>query len=81
MKAMDKMLKHVMELIGSRAGDPRATKGLLVLQMKYIYEDSGVAVADVRDSLEELDRDGKICLFALPEGDLENVVIQLPESR
>jgi hypothetical protein len=80
MKATEKkMLDFVTDAIKrGGTGDTRAAKGLLVLQLKYFYENADVPVAAVRDALEELDRDGKICLFALPEGDLDNVVIQLP---
>jgi len=74
-----KMLDFVTESIeAGGVGDPRAAKGLLVLPLKYLCENAGVPATSVPDALEELDRDGKICLFALPEADLDNVVIQLP---
>ena len=82
MDDLRKMLDFVNRSIaGSGVGDPRAPKGLLVLQLKYFYENAGLAEMDVRDALEELDREGKICLFALGEGDLDNVVIQVPNPE
>jgi len=80
MKATEKkMLDFVTRSIQRGGiGDTRAAKGLLVLQLKYFYENVDIPASAVRDSLEELDADRKICLFALPERDLENVVIQLP---
>jgi len=77
-----KMLDFVGRSIKSGGvGDTRAAKGLLVLQLKYFCENSGVPVTAVRDALEELDREGKICLFAMPGNGLDNVVIQLPSPE
>ena len=79
MTDLDRMLAFVKRSIeGGGVGDTRAMKGLLVLQLKYFYENAGLVEMDVRDALEELERDGKICLFALGPDDLDNVVIQLP---
>ena len=79
MTDLDRMLDFVKRSIeGGGTGDPRARKGLLVLPLKYFRENAGLVDMDVQDALEELDRDGKICLFALGPGDLDNVVIQLP---
>ena len=79
MDDLQRMLDFVKRSIASGGvGDTRAQKGLLVLQLKYFYENADLAEMDVRDALEELDRDGKICLFALPENHLGNVVVQLP---
>ena len=79
MSDKDRMLEFVKRSIAQGGtGDTRAGKGLLVLQLKYFNENAGLVDMDVRDALEELDRDGEICLFALGPGDLDNVVIQLP---
>jgi len=79
MTDLDRMLEFVKRSIErGGVGDARAGKGLLVLQLKYFYENAGLVEMDVRDALEELDRDRRICLFALGPGDLDKVVIQLP---
>lgn len=82
MDDLQKMLDFVKRSIASGGvGDTRAGEGLLVLQLKYFRENADLAEMDVRDALEELDRQGKICLFAMPEGDLGNVVVQLPSPE
>ena len=82
MDDLQKMLDFVKRSIArGGVGDTRAREGTLVLELKYFYENAGLAEMDVRDALEELDRRGKIYLFAMGEGDLDKVVIQLPRPE
>ena len=76
----EKMLVFVTQRADGGHGDKRAGVGWLVLQRKYFYENVDVPPDEVIDTLEEMDRDGTICLFAVGNGDLDNVVIRLPDN-
>lgn len=75
-----KMLEFVTRCADGGHGDTRAGRGWLVLQRKYFYENAGVPPEEVNEMLEDLDRDGKICVFALGENQLDNVVIRVVGS-
>jgi hypothetical protein len=74
----EKMLEFVTHDADGHHGDTRAGKGWLVLQRKYFYENVDVPPEEVTDTLEEMDRDGSIYLFAVGRDDLDNIVIRLP---
>lgn len=76
----EKMLEFVTQRADGRHGDTRAGVGWLVLQRKYFYENADVPPDEAIYTLEEMDRDGTICLFAVGNDDLDNVVIRLPNK-